>query len=852
MSDSYAQKFIESLPYAYACCKFVLNGSGDIVDGTFLEYNPKFLSAFNVAPATLTGKSISAFFADFEFDFQLAPFFQTLANAKRSEPEYVFCKSCGWFKLEAFTLDRDVFALQFQDISGEKLSLNRLLNRKKSDSGNVDLHFLFNSVQDCMFMAEYVDGSFYYIFLNTAHQKLTGFKNEMIAGRTPIDVWGDAQGKKLAEFYSQAIYQNENQIYEELLDIDGKAYHFLTSLSLAVEDGHQYIIVSRKDITRYKELEANHLVLLQRLQSMFNDHIANMLIIDPVTGDILDANPAACEFYGYEKVQLLSMRIQDINMLPPQETAKQRNMAFERKKRHFIFPHRISSGEIRIVEVYSCPIGKKEAPQLFSIIFDVTDRETYRKNLFYEKEMLNTTLKSIGDGVVTTDNAGRITSLNNVAEELVGWCNDEARGMNFIDVFILKNEETEEPVDSPIEKVLSTGKIIGLANHTVIVNRFGEKISIADSAAPIKNEDGKIFGVVMVFRDVRSEKAHQDEILFLSYHDALTGLYNRRFVETELKKLNVDKHVPVSVVMGDVNGLKITNDVFGHTTGDELLKAVSAVFKETCTPDDIVARWGGDEFLLILPNRKIEYAEKVVEDLKKNLLKRRVGALQLSVSLGCAERSSAAQEMEDVIRQAEEWMYHQKLLDGKSYRNTIISTLLATLYEKSMETEEHAKRLSRYCEMLGRELKLSDQAMNELSLLSMLHDIGKVGIHQSILKKPGPLTPEEWSEMKKHPEIGYRITQNTPELSLVSEYILYHHEHWDGGGYPKGLKGNEIPICCRILAVADAFDAMRNDRIYRKAVSFEDAIRELKVHSGTQFSPLIVDLFIKLLQKDSV
>ncbi|WMJ85151.1 PAS domain S-box protein [Oscillospiraceae bacterium LTW-04] len=833
MFECYSQKLVNSLPYAYACCRTIFDRYGSIVDSTFLEINPAFEAVFNVKSDALTNKSVIDFFAD--FDLNTSTLFQKLANIEHFELEEVYNKrKREWFKLNFFALDRETFALQLQNITNV----------------NIDLDFLFNSAQDCMFMAEYINGNFYYIYLNAAHEKITGFQNYMIAGKTPVEVWGKETGERLAAFYYQAITQNENQLYEEVLSIGTKTHHFLTSLSLAIKAGHQYIIVSRKDITTYKELEENHLVLMQRLQSMFNHHVANMLIIDPTTGTILDANPSACEFYGYQKSELLSMNIQDINMLPASEVAKKRRSAFERQQEYFIFPHRLSSGEIRLVEAYSCPIGLKETPQLFSIIFDVTDRETYKSNLFFEKELLNTTLKSIGDGVVTTDLAGKITSLNSIAEKIVGWGQDEAIGMDFSTIFVLKNEETEEPVESPVEKVLKTGKIIGLANHTIIVNRFGERISIADSAAPIKNESGQIFGVVMVFRDIRSEKKHQDEILYLSYHDALTGLYNRRFVETELNKLNLDKRVPVSVIMGDVNGLKITNDVFGHAIGDELLKNVSAVFNETCTPNDIVARWGGDEFLLILPNRTIVYAEETTEQLRENFKKRKVGTLQLSVSLGCAERSNPGQEMEDVIRQAEEWMYHQKLLDGKSYRNAIVNTLLATLYEKSMETEEHTKRLFKYCEAIGKELKLSDKTMNELSLLSVLHDIGKVGIHQSILKKPGPLLPDEWIEMKKHCEIGYRITQNTPELSLVSEYILYHHERWDGNGYPKGLRGEEIPICCRILAVADAFDAMTNDRIYRKALNLNDAIKELKNNAGTQFAPYIVDHFIEVLKKE--
>jgi len=134
--------------------------------------------------------------------------------------------------------------------------------------------------------------------------------------------------------------------------------------------------------------------------------------------------------------------------------------------------------------------------------------------------------------------------------------------------------------------------------------------------------------------------------------------------------------------------------------------------------------------------------------------------------------------------------------------------------------------------------------MDELALLAVLHDIGKVGIKESVLQKPGPLTAEEWEEMKKHPEIGYRIAQNTPELATVAEYILSHHERWDGRGYPRGLKGEEIPLICRILAVADAYDAMTNDRTYRKAMSREKAIDEIRRNAGTHFDPQVADIFL--------
>ncbi len=581
---------------------------------------------------------------------------------------------------------------------------------------------------------------------------------------------------------------------------------------------------------------------------MFSDHIACMLIIDPETGRILDANPAACKFYGYEMTELLLLNIQDINMLPAEETARLRQQAFERKEGHFIFPHRLKNGEIRFVEVYSCPYDSMDERKLFSIIFDVTDREMYKEDLFCEKELLNTTLRSIGDGVITTDTDGMITSMNKAAENITRWSGEEASGKPVDSVFRLINESDGAAVQNPVTAVLDTGKVVGLASNTALLNKEGERISIADSAAPIVNDQGVMFGVVVVFRDIRAEKARQNEVLFLSYHDALTGLPNRRFIEAELRSLEERAKLPISIVMGDVNGLKIANDVFSHEAGDLLLKEVANVFRECTRKRDVIARWGGDEFLMVMANASLQEAEAMIRKLNKCFAERSVETIQLSVSLGCAEKITVEQPIRDVIRLAEDAMYHQKLLEGRSYRNTVISTLLATPYEKSMETEEHAERLTKYCKAIGNVLNLSDQALNELSLLSVLHDIGKVGVKHDVLKKPASLTTDEWVEMKRHPEIGYRIAQNTPDLAEVSELILCHHERWDGTGYPAGIAGEEIPLNCRILAVVDAFDAMTNDRAYRKALTREVAIQELLDNAGTQFDPKIVEIFVTVLQ----
>ena len=219
---------------------------------------------------------------------------------------------------------------------------------------------------------------------------------------------------------------------------------------------------------------------------------------------------------------------------------------------------------------------------------------------------------------------------------------------------------------------------------------------------------------------------------------------------------------------------------------------MAKILKQNCRKTDIIARWGGDEFLILLPQTETEAAEKIVRRIEAATESSNDPIMNVSIALGFAIREGETQDFEEVLKEAEDRMYRQKLLMIKSYRNTLINTMLATLYEKSTETEQHAMRLKEYSLALGQELNLSARDLDDLALLSMLHDIGKIGVDKNILNKPEPLTPAEWAEIKKHPEIGYRIASNTPELSTVAEYILYHHERWDGRGYPQGLKGRKF------------------------------------------------------------
>lgn len=355
---------------------------------------------------------------------------------------------------------------------------------------------------------------------------------------------------------------------------------------------------------------------------------------------------------------------------------------------------------------------------------------------------------------------------------------------------------------------------------------------------------------VMQSRIIEQEREQEKKMRYLSHHDVLTELYNRRFFDQSLQDLNDNYHQPVSIILGDVNGLKMINDVFGHEEGDRHLVRIAKLFQRVFPKKFTLARVGGDEFAVLLPDTPLAAAEKYMKRIKSVCSHQTESLINISIALGAATATEDGHNLEKVMKQAEDRMYNNKLLDNRSTRSSIISSLRQTLEEKTHETESHCQRLKSHMLSLSKALNLSEAQFADIELLAILHDIGKVAIPNQILDKPGKLTAEEWEIMRTHSEIGFRIASRTPELIAIAEPILYHHERWDGKGYPLGLIGEEIPIPSRILAIVDAYDAMINDRVYHKGIPVAEALTEIKRCAGNQFDPTIAALFLELLENE--
>ena len=481
--------------------------------------------------------------------------------------------------------------------------------------------------------------------------------------------------------------------------------------------------------------------------------------------------------------------------------------------------------------------------QTHCILQDITSQRLSNEALQASEEKYRLLYSAMTQGlalheIITDDNGKpvdyRFLDINDSYTRLLGVTREMCIGKTITEVM----PRVESYWIDVFGKVALTGEPMYYENYLATTGRYYATYSYSYQK--------RRFAVLVT--DITEQRDYQENLKFMSFHDYMTGLYNRRFFEDELQRNDQESQLPLSVIMGDINGVKLVNDAFGHAEGDKLILDTANIISGCCRKEDIVARVGGDEFGILMPGTDSATAMTVVQKIRNALnafdADNPHDKFRHSISLGYSTKNTPADDLMNVLKMADENMYQRKLLEHNSSHSAIITAIKATMIAKSQETEEHAERLVALTNMIATKLHLSANQHDQLELLSTLHDIGKVGIRDEILRKPAKLNEEEWVEMRRHPEIGYRIALSSPDLSLIAESILSHHERWDGGGYPQGLSGEHIPLLARILAVADTYDAMTQDRPYRKATSHQEAIDEIVRCSGKQFDPQIVTIFI--------
>jgi len=489
-----------------------------------------------------------------------------------------------------------------------------------------------------------------------------------------------------------------------------------------------------------------------------------------------------------------------------------------------------------------------EATLLMNTAWNALSRRQAQQSLIFERNKYLETILSIGDGVMVVNKEGKIDMLNTVAERLTGWQLDNAKGKPYAQVFRLSDDSHPLTYDF-IECVLESDSVQTVQNDAIMTSRGGELYFLENSAAPIRDGSGTTVGAVIVFRDVTERRAQRGRIEYLSMHDSLTGLYNRRYFEEQLVRFDIPENQPLCVIMGDVNDLKLTNDIFGHSSGDLSIVHSAHAIQNVCRPIDIAARWGGDEFVLLLPQTNATQAEFVCRRIREELASHRVAAFQCSMSLGFDIKSNPDEDIWHILNNAEQKMYAEKTTNRSRLQEDTLDAFVQTLYSNSPREQEHAERTSAYCAMIGRVMGLPEEDIKKLKDAGAMHDIGKVVLDADILRKTDLYTEFEADEVKKHSIMGYRILNSFDGTLNLAEAVLAHHERYDGCGYPKGLKATQIPLMARIISVAESYERITRDSAGRHARTAAEAMDILTENAGTQFDPYVAEVFVRLMQE---
>lgn len=481
-----------------------------------------------------------------------------------------------------------------------------------------------------------------------------------------------------------------------------------------------------------------------------------------------------------------------------------------------------------------------------SIANSIYEKELSHEQLLKEKDFLNTVLVTIEDGILVLDEAGKILMANNAAIAILKKAEDDLLDQYHSDVLELTDRNGIRYPENLIDQIIRSGQSAPRRESYLVTGE--DLILIEESASPIKDQNKQLNGIVYIFRDITEIMVRQKEIEFLSYHDQLTGLYNRRCFEEESKKLVEERRFPISVIVSDLNALKLTNDAFGHLVGDQLIVSYSNVLKNVFREKDLVYRIGGDEFAVLLPDTPEKEAKNCILRVRKELEHVKVDQIPVTAAFGVGVVTENGNSLAEVFRHADEAMYKQKLSDYAQVKRAIINQIILANYENQVEKRAEIK----CCTTMMKKFMLwnkMDQAMTQKMLkLALVHDIGNITVRPEILNKVDNLTSSDWTEIKTHPVSGYHILKNIDQYAEVAEYVLTHHEWYNGSGYPRGISGKKIPMESRMLALVSDYAAMTANRSYRNALTRDEAISILKSDRGRRYDPELLESFLKFLE----
>ena len=663
------------------------------------------------------------------------------------------------------------------------------------------------------------------------------------------------------------------------------------------------IIASAIAIEEERRLIGESLREKERLQEAILDNIPDIAWLKDKESRFIGANAPFAKACGLASKDLIGKT--DFDCWPKELAESYRaddaEVMRSGKRKIIEEPLHDKQGKVTWIETIKTPVfnEKGEVIGTTGIARDITVRNKLEFLLKGSEEKFRMLFETANDAIFIADiQTGEILDVNKQAENLMGRSRGDLIGINQTRLHPPEEAETyRESFLSIIKAAKESGSAQNPSQEAEIVNSKGERVPVYISASILELGGKKV--VQGIFRDISELKRierEKKEAEALALIDPHTQLYNYRYLQRRIHsefELAKRRATPLSILMVDIDYFKSVNDTFGHEYGDTVLQEFAIVLQHASRGIDVVTRFEGEGFAIILPDTEGKGALAFADRIQRIIKKHRFGAnkVKLRISIGiCSYPEDGVATVDHLLTNADKCvraakeqggdtisMYSQlrrkkaplvpadadsqkrvtnitnKFMDllRRNKQNTIeaVYALAHTVGAKNAYTEEHSEEMVKLSTELGRKMNLTDQELDDLKHGAMLHDIGKLGIGEKILLKRGKLTKKEFEIIKKHPQIGADIIRPVHFLKDVVPIILHHHERYDGYGYGSKLKGDEIPIGARIIAVVDVYQALVSNRPYRKAYPKREALKIIKEESGTHFDPKIVAIFMEIVTK---
>lgn len=668
----------------------------------------------------------------------------------------------------------------------------------------------------------------------------------------------DSAKQLLGLTHKQIIAMSIKEIFEEHLDVSkfdmpmgqmmilhGGKYIEVTKMPLknkGVIVGYLYVL---DDVTDVQKLSEN-LMVAQRKYDQLIQSFEDVYFQTDLYGTVLSVSDSIFAFLGYRSNEVMGTVVTNYYANPEDRELFISKLLKEGVIQDFPAKFVRKSGE-----VISCSISAsisdnlhQEGKVISGSMKDITQVVELSSQVESVERLMQLTLASVSDAICTFNSNQTLQLANPTAQQWFSF--QSVSHARFADVIIYDAQKNRIYFEDLMN--IATNQKPQFEGYIQIKKKW---VDVLMTASLLMFQE-EVFGVVLVIKDISVIKDEQRRIEYLSDHDALTGCMNRRAFEKAKLEVSEDRYLPLAVVVADVNGLKMTNDAFGHHKGDQLLITAAQFLDQWTEHPHPVYRIGGDEFVLFWPNTSLFMAQEKLQQMKQACKQVELSTGALSISLGLSVKGQSTMDIDTVFRQAEDDMYQQKIYESSATKGNLIQTILDTLNQKNPEEFEHSERVASLAEEVAKQMGLSVFQINEVKSASFLHDIGKIGIEDDLLNRKGNLSESELIEVRRHTEIGYRILSAHPQLKEVAEAVYSHHERYDGKGYPRKLSKEDIPLAARIIAVVDAFDSMTRRTHNNRMMSLEEAVNELYHYQGTQFDPKVVNALVALIQDSTI